>query len=393
MSIEDDIRCSKCCTRAGIAVLVLSALALCTLGPLEKNRSLAELLRYVSIRIEMKEALDQLGADKVWNHLRNETGESPETWTVASLLDYKSRSYYPENLADLQKEKKTEPQKNKTETKIKIQSSQKAPAAPQQLRIVTEENILPIHTVAGLLAKLTEFDVLDRARTYSYRYNFSIYAWQMLWYRIQKESSLSTATRKYPKTVSPWIYSTVYALTLQKLKNVVEYNAPTINDLESIYKEQASITIPSIGMPIGLLPATLFLEIGLLLSLFYFWIWFKEGARSDNFPAPGTLFGALATSPLSRAIFLMLIVTAPVSSLLLAIKSYWSKPENAVVAALVIAFSCVVLRDTRTFIFGAPFPLTKSVMKKLLQKTPFSRQTGEMVDGETDQDRPRGNHT
>jgi hypothetical protein len=193
--------------------------------------------------------------------------------------------------------------------------------------------------------------MLERARNYSHRYNLSIYGWQMLWYRIQREYRISTPPGEYSKTVS----SAVLSLTFSNLVQLLNYELPTMSDVEILHKEQASVTLPSLGVPVGLVSATLFLEIGLLLAVFYFWIWYTEAAVSENFPAPGTLFGAIARSLLSRLIFLLLIWVPPIAGVWLALKSYWIKPENSIFAAFGIILTLVVLKEAWSLIFKRPF--------------------------------------
>jgi len=274
MGPEYDIRCSKSCTRAGVAVLVLAALAISFLRPLEKARELEGLLTYTQVRLYMKEELDRLESDRAWKHLKNEIGPPlDETWNIARLLEYKVKLCDPEKLSG---PVGTEAQKP-NERKNNQPNQSLAPAAPSNLVMCGEEPIQPIHSIAGLLTTLADSKMLNRARSYSYRHNLAIYNWGILWYRIDAASY--TEPRNVPKSIPP----SVFALTLPNLVQLVNHNLPAISDVEALYKEQASITLPSLGMPIGLVSATLFVEIGLMLSIFYFWIWFREAAASENF--------------------------------------------------------------------------------------------------------------
>ena len=54
---ELDIRCSNSCTRAGLAALFLSAVALMMLQPLTKTKQLNAHLEYLVIRVAMKDML------------------------------------------------------------------------------------------------------------------------------------------------------------------------------------------------------------------------------------------------------------------------------------------------------------------------------------------------
>lgn len=84
---EHDDNCSKSCTRSGIAVLLLCALALSLLPSLNKMESLNALLGYISRRITLKEEFIRLHSDPVWKRLKA-ADPSAETWELGKLLTY-----------------------------------------------------------------------------------------------------------------------------------------------------------------------------------------------------------------------------------------------------------------------------------------------------------------
>jgi len=111
-------------------------------------------------------------------------------------------------------------------------------------------------------------------------------------------------------------------LTLPQVEELANFNLPEISESERLLKE-GTFTFPSMGLPLGITSATLFVEIGLLLLTSYFWIWYREARLSPNFPASGTLFGALARSASSRFMFSLLIVSPPIAAALVALSTFW----------------------------------------------------------------------
>jgi hypothetical protein len=112
--------------------------------------------------------------------------------------------------------------------------------------------------------------------------------------------------------------------------------------MEGLLKEHASITLPNLAVPIGFVQATTLVELSTLLSLFYFWQYYREARRSGHFPAAGTLFGVFARTRFTRAVFVVLLCTPPASAAILASKSLWITPENAVVAVFIFVVAVMI---------------------------------------------------
>src|SRR2546422_11776349 len=90
MATEHDIRCSNACTRAGISVLLLSAVAFGMFVPLERTRNLQSLLTYLSQRLTLKEQVGRLETDVAWGVLMagNEGERARKDWNLAKMLEY-----------------------------------------------------------------------------------------------------------------------------------------------------------------------------------------------------------------------------------------------------------------------------------------------------------------
>ena len=74
-SLQLDFRCSNSCTRAGLTALLFAALAFAMLWPVEKAKQFDGLGKYVSLRLELKDSLDQLEGDPCWKVLVNREGD------------------------------------------------------------------------------------------------------------------------------------------------------------------------------------------------------------------------------------------------------------------------------------------------------------------------------
>ena len=67
-----DDRCSEACTRAGTFALLLSAVAIALLGPIVAANVRSALLDYISNRLALKEAVDQIQTNPCWQALIDE---------------------------------------------------------------------------------------------------------------------------------------------------------------------------------------------------------------------------------------------------------------------------------------------------------------------------------
>lgn len=311
-----DDNCAKSCTRSGVAALLLSAFAISMLPVLDKSESLNALLGYISSRITLKEEITRLSSDRAWNRLI-EADPSAKSWDLAKIISYLEKPHAevssatvsptvsPDNVAP-----------GKPESRV--------PAAPTGLRVRVAGE--PVFRIKETLEELADLDFLRRARKYTYRYDLSIYQWSLLLLRKVEEG---TPTKS---TTTP-----LSMLTLAQIEELANFNLPDISEVERLLKE-ASIPLPSVGMAASLPAATLFIEVALLLLTSYWWIWYREARRSPNFPAPGTLFGVLASSIPSRAIFSLLILLPPIAAALVAWRTlafeygYW----NAIFAVLIV---------------------------------------------------------
>lgn len=324
---ELDIRCSNSCTRSGLTVLVLSIFAFVMLEPLTKTRQLEALIRYMSVRNVINEELNQLETDPVWKDLNSSdlASQASKDWNLAQLLDYRVKS----------SSGATDP------------TSSKDLSAPTELRVYANTEILPIHSINQMLDILGDGNLLKEAQHYSIRYNRSIYRWSKLRDRLLLQNSskignipagtVSKAEGKEKHNVSISVRDILRKyLTLPQIIELANYEEPDVSEIDFLIKESGKITFPWIGMPLGLRSGALFVEIGLLVSTLYFWLYYREARLSNNFPAHGTLFGVFARTRSSEIMFKAFLCVPPIAACLLAYRSFWATPINSFLAGLVL---------------------------------------------------------
>jgi hypothetical protein len=74
MPDDVDIRCSEACTRAGTFALLLSAIAISLLSPLDSGNNRTALQSYISLRLALKEEVEQMSANPCWQKLSEDFG-------------------------------------------------------------------------------------------------------------------------------------------------------------------------------------------------------------------------------------------------------------------------------------------------------------------------------
>src|SRR2546425_13072268 len=99
--------------------------------------------------------------------------------------------------------------------------------------------------------------------------------------------------------------------------------------LKLLKKEQPDIALPSFGIPIGLLRSITIIELGMLFTLFYFWLYYRDARSSRQFPLRATLFGVVARTPAPGSIFFGFLLIPSATAAILAYKVLWFTYDNA----------------------------------------------------------------
>ena len=382
------IRCSTACTRAGLATLLLSAVAITMLQPLDKTRELDSVLRYLSLRLAMQERLNQLAADLVWKYLKNSPlgHAATKDWPLRQLIKFEVEDDGGSLRAKtiIAPPTSSETKKPEGKTALSLQPSRPPvptappnapstvpapskvpatptgprtspltpPAPPSNIKILIERGIEPIRDIASSLVGLGNGKLLSTARNYSNQYNRSIYRWALLRSQLMCRNNPSCvplfSSSRAVGNLSVGDVTETMVLDYLKFRDIFEminYEPVRESDLDQLLKEQASLTFPSVGLSITAIRAASLVEMALVLMALYFWLYYREAKQSPNFPAQATLFGVFARTTLSRILFNILLLIPPVAAVFLAQKSFWITPTNVIPAALIVLIGCIIARE------------------------------------------------
>jgi hypothetical protein len=361
---EHDIRCSNACTRAGIAALLLSVVAIAMLQPLDKRKQLDSVVKYVLLRAVLQEDLNKLDTDQVWKFLKStELGEqATKEWTLAKLLEYKIKDDGSSSFQYLQpSEQNARPVPNPPPQSLKKSSAPSKDLVPPAAPILSapvifiDRSIQPLHSIANALEELGNGEMLTRARQYSHQYDRSIYRWAILRYRIIMESKSKTEhilwaepeEKSHSERTIPYVPNVpredlLKHLTFLKTAELITHEPPDQSEADALLRDQANLTLPSVGVLVPLAPAATFVEISLVLLAVYFALYYREAKVSASFPAPATLFGVFSRTRLSRGVFSVLLLVPPVAAALLAQKSFWITSANVVPAVLIVLIAYMI---------------------------------------------------
>jgi hypothetical protein len=339
-----DIRCSNACTRAAIAGVLFAALSVAMIQPLRKAEQFDAYLDYVAARLLLRENLGQLESDRAWNALmRSADGNAARTaWNLDKLLAYRFDHSQvggipiPPGLLPSQE----------TQTLPIPPALPPRPAPPANLTITIRRKIEPLHRMVESLAALGDGRKLTLARRYSARADRAIYAWASLRDRLLYANMFVIPygdESPEPTYIGPVSREQITStLKFSDVIELAEFEAVTLPDAEGLLKERASVTLPSLGVPIGITEGTTIVELGTLLSLFYFWLYYSEARRSPRFPADATLFSVFARTLARRLTFVVFLGVALGLSVILAKASFFVRRENAVIAALTLVAGVLI---------------------------------------------------
>jgi hypothetical protein len=142
-----------------------------------------------------------------------------------------------------------------------------------------------------------------------------------------------------------------YYLTLADIRFLADFEYPDPSAIQQVFTEQTRITLPSAGSPLNLRAGTSLVEVSVLVSVIYFWLYQREARFSRTFPAAGTLFAVFNRTRTSRALLFLFASIPAVSAILLARWSLASvRTLNSALALFVVVF-CIPI--TRQAVLGA----------------------------------------
>jgi len=80
----------------------------------------------------------------------------------------------------------------------------------------------------------------------------------------------------------------------------------------------------------------------MLLSLFYFWLYYSEARRSVRFPADATLFGVFARNRVTRSAFIVFLLAPLVLAVVLATVTWFTRQLNGAIAVLIVTMGGLI---------------------------------------------------
>ena len=264
-------KCSASCVKAGMTVLLFSLLGLSLLQQLSKQDHLQHLISYIVLRYTLSEQVELLQCNPCWKSLTEEIGaEKIFKLPISELFEHKCRYKIKANVVN----------NNFNEGHSQDNSQGKKPLpSPQGLGISSP--ITQLREISDTLKKLNESELLTRAKEYNNVFNFSIFKWENLQYRLVLSNSDDTAWADWDvvsNNPEKEKSNLLEHLTIDDVIKLSEYEYPEWNRVESIIKKN-KINIPSFSQQFQIDHASVLIEIVILISIIYFWVFLVKQQR------------------------------------------------------------------------------------------------------------------
>jgi hypothetical protein len=337
-----DRACSASCTKSGIAALVFSAFAMSLMQPLMQIDAFNALSAYVGSRLTLKTALDVLDSDRCWQALRAEPGLEKRP-----LVRLKDRScFYTADdklITDTEasKSRRSPPVAPPPSTSQKnAPSSRAVPPPPSGLMVGGPP--LAFDEIQQALSVLGQRETLRLAGSvFPFRFGWSIYWWQRRAEDLTKKTSPD-------HTIDDKNLHLDESLSIDDARILADFQFLNPSLVEQAVLDETRINLPNAKTSLTLGTSTNLVELAILLSVFYFWLYQQEARRSPTFPAPGTLFGVFSQSRTSLIVFHLLVAVPACCAVLLASRSLrYVRISNIALGVLVFVL-CFQIRRMGT---------------------------------------------
>lgn len=291
-----NIRCSNACTRAGLTALLLSLLGLWMIPALTKAKELDALLKYVSLRSNLKVMIDELDADSCWQIFTKGklSQQLSRNWNISRILECRcvlrlstppnqpkalEPSCPPPHTGDEQQKRSHSDILQDvpiiaTSANLRTGDAHAQPVPNPPTNIQIEMPIWQVYQIADMVAGLGDGKVLALARSFSYRYDSSIYRWVALRDRIFLENKYKGAPTVTEHTQTQEHLVPTYArdellqnLTMENVRKLSAYEYPDLSEIEIVKGEVGQVHMPWLGISVGITSAPTFVEMGLLFSV------------------------------------------------------------------------------------------------------------------------------
>lgn len=344
-------RCSVSCVRAGYFALVLSALGISLLQPLESVDALDNLVKYTFLRGNLTKKLEDLKASDCWSRLvkhEKEQNHEAEALTLRQLLDvvclYPQDQSSPEVSVHMHASDLPEPPDRMQVMHPQIQVLKKAQEQ------TTGENaadtgddyefrlkmpLIDVRDIVEILVQLGNENLLKKGMQYSFASAYSIYEWAKRWHEIESQylarsgKGRTVVTVRNP-TQDPHQVFEVFGFkrerilshfALKDIQKLASVAPPALGDVQAEVEKRRVVNLASFPLPLGFVVITTLLEASLFLAVIYFWLFQREFRRIANTPTRGTIFSVFQQSYSTRLLFKGIVCIPSVSAMLLAIRS------------------------------------------------------------------------
>lgn len=189
--------------------------------------------------------------------------------------------------------------------------------------------------------------LLERGERYSQNFDYSVSKWRSLLQEEQPELMKRALREKTtPREMFDFIRNGpknwYLFMTISEIEKYSAHEPPDLTKTSLFVKESPNVLLPSFPMLVDVISASIFIEIGLLVSTIYFWLFLREAKLSDVFPLPGTFLGVLSRNPVSRLLFDFLWAVGAVGSAILAYRSFSYSYANGILSFFIIVFSFLI---------------------------------------------------
>jgi len=363
-----DIANSKACTQSGAFALLLSVAILLLIPHWWQRPWEIALAAYISDRANLANELATLDDNPTWQKYQN-ANKSADSTPFEQLLE---RSYlvYSSSSRDVSKKKPTETKLEAHQT-AKKSTPRIGPVTGLSATAVEYEHLPELRSIADLLTKLNDPQLLTNSMRESNFFTFSILSWgqkrNALMYRNVVLNSCVVTRLEIP-TIAPGAPKPDYfaplldndamlkCLSLQDIRQLAKLELPTFpNPLQLGGRIQQEIVVNPWSLSASLFPISLIAQLLLFFVLVYFGAFASEAVSSATFPTPGTLFAAFSRSRwLLFAIFIAIWIPLAASLAMSVVSHKWQLMACNVPILIAVLFIQSVLR--RKSYFGSLLP-------------------------------------
>lgn len=395
-----DQKCAEACTRSGITILILALISITLMVPLEKGKNLEQLSRYLLLRDNLSDSIEELELNQCWISIKNsEYGEAAENeWTIATLNYYRCTSP-PSKVTGKPKPgtADTEPESpagNFVERSVRnlpadllIQTKKQLdqitshhevgsgfrnfversvvlvpPSAPTDIHL--EFGLQSAFDIADTLNKLVDRDLIEGARKSNYTYDRLVYRWIVYANQLSRDNQgiylasngllvpynpvayLKSKREFIPPSDEDYLWKT---LPLRDVKLLSKYKAPDAKDVIALLSDVSKVNLPIANQQFTLLKTAIALQLLMLVCMGYFWLFQQEARVAASYPARGTIFGAFSRTRTTRILYILLVSFAPLSSIALSI-SAWKETHIILWCSLMLVVASIIILKTSGFL-------------------------------------------